>query len=55
MEISKQKQETTSDFLGRYDIALSNLKATGTIVDITLAIYILCRTMATNVREGIRI
>jgi len=55
MEISKQKHETMSDFLGRYEIALSNLISTGTFIDIALSIYILSRTLAANVKGGIRV
>ena len=55
MELSKQKQEKISDFLGRYEIALNNLKATSLVVDIALAVYVLTRTLPSNIKEGVRL
>lgn len=55
MEISKQSDEKLSDFLGRYEIAMSNLAGTKMVVDIALAIYVLCRSLPQNIREGVRI
>lgn len=55
MEISKQKQEKISDYLGRYEIALNNLKSTEIVVDITLAIYVLCKTLPRIIKDGVRV
>ena len=55
MEIAKQKDEKLNDFLGRYEIALNNLASTEMVVDLALAIYVLCRTLPQNIKEGIRV
>lgn len=55
MEISKQRQEKISDYLGRYEIALNNLKQTGQTVDMTLAVYVLTKTLPLNIKDGIRV
>jgi hypothetical protein len=55
MEIAKSKQETLGDFLDRYEIALNNLKATTLVVHITIAIYVLCKSLPQNIKEGVRV
>lgn len=55
MEISKQRDEKLTDYLGRFEIALNHLSSTETIVDLALTIYVLCRSLPQNIKEGIRI
>lgn len=55
IEINKQRQEKISDYLGRYEIAYNNLTATGHVVDIMLAIYVLAKTLPLNIKEAIKV
>lgn len=55
MEMKKEGNEKVGDFLGRYEIALNNLKSTEFVVDLTLMIYVLCKSMPSNIKEGIKV
>lgn len=55
MEISIQTGEKVSDFCGRFEIALTNLQATKFVIDMTLIVYVLCKSLPVRIKEGIKV
>lgn len=55
MEMTKETDEQIVDFLGRYEIALNNLKSTGFQITFALMVYVLCKSMPQNIKDGVRV